>query len=421
MPLLMDERTAVQILMREADQHGFGGLNNFARTVLGAHAEQAKRLSIQADSILRGNQTLDETFPPGSGEDITVTRTVEGREMSITLKAGKLPITSYQELVDFYEIDTKRWRPTHQTFNFWGSDASPNFQVKANFREMEYQGLTAEDREEARDWYATIAPKFDLPPLERSLSGHLLEIVVSDLHADKVTTAGTTLEDHLERVQRGVRQILVRANPLGIERIALVFLGDTFDHDGDGATTNGTQQESHGPYRAVYVRVRDFIAQIANACSVLAPVDLYVLSGNHDRERAFYALDSLHGLLSMNPRIEVHLEPRRAYLEWGTVLIGLWHGDRQKQVDVALTLLRERDTAGKRVLEVHLGHEHHRQSDEIHGVLLRRFRAPTPDNEWAEDNLFNHAVKSITGIVWHRESGEVAEFPVSFVGESWMN
>ena len=98
---MTDERTAVQILMDLGRNYPAVATANFARLVLGAHSEQARRLAGMAER--------NELPPPAAGgEDVTVTREIEGRELSISLKAGKLPITSFQELVDFYGIDLKR-------------------------------------------------------------------------------------------------------------------------------------------------------------------------------------------------------------------------------------------------------------------------------------------------------------------------
>lgn len=418
MALIISERDAVQVIAAElANRSGnTEGVNSWVRAVLGAHGEQAGRLVKDAERFRIGLMALDVEYPePQPDANLTVTRTIEGRDLQIDLKADKLPITSYEQLVEFYEIDTTRWHPTKQSFNFWGNEDRPNFSVKAEFREVEYRGLTDEDRQAIRDWYATLAPDWEPREFLAVPNDRLLEIVVSDLHADKATLAGTTVEQHLDRVRSAVRRILERAVTDGVERIALVFLGDTFDHEGDGATTNGTPQQYQGHPRSVYRQVRDFIGELAQSCSVVAPVDLYILSGNHDDERAFHAADSLHGLLSGNRRITVQTDTMRAAIDWGRNLIGLWHGDRQKNPDIAMTLMREFDTRGKDVLEVHLGHEHHRRDEEVHGVMLRRFRTPTPDNDWATRNLYHHSQKSITGLLWDRDLGQVAEYPVTFL------
>ena len=410
MPLITDERSATEILIGVRARYPEVPLKAFAREVLGAHADQGRRLSELAE---RG-----ELPPYVEPETISVQHTIDGRERSITLKAGRLPITSFDELVEFYDIDLERWKPTSQLFNFWGSEASPNFQVKAAFREVEYKGLGAADREATRDWFAALAPEWEPNEGWDDATGNLLEIVISDLHADKLTTSGTTLTQHLARVGAAFDEIVNRADREGISRVALVFLGDTFDHEGNGATTNGTTQQVQGDPRVAYLQIRDFIGTLARLAAHIAPVDVYVLSGNHDRERAFYAADSLAGLFREHPRVTIHTDTERAAIDWGVNLVGLWHGDKQRNEDIAMTLMREFDTRGKRVLEVHLGHLHTRREDEVHGVLLRRFRTPTPDNSWAREKLYSHNAKSITGILWNRDRGPIAEYPVTFVGET---
>lgn len=413
MPLEIPERQAVQILMDLAATYPTIAPQNFARTVLGAHSEQAKRL---ADLASHGTLP-DETQP----ETIQVNCQIDGQTQTVTLQSGKLPITSYEELVAFYNIDTARWQPDRQVFNFWGNEANPNFQVKASFKEIAYKGLEEADRQATRDWFAALAPTWEPRYYATPRHENLLEIVISDLHADKLTASGTTLDQHLGRVAQAVDEIVARADGDGFGRIALVFLGDTFDHEGNGATTGGTVQATQEDPRRSYLKIRDWMGAMARSLAHAAPVDLYVLSGNHDRERAFYAVDSLAGLFQNHEAVTVHTDTRRQAIDWGVNLIGLWHGDKQRNEDIAMTLLREFPSHGKKVLEVHLGHIHTRREDEVHGVLLRRFRTPTPDNDWATDKLFNHNAKSVTGILWNKDQGEIAAYPYTFVGDAWTN
>ena len=246
------------------------------------------------------------------------------------------------------------------------------------------------------------------------MTGNLLEIVVSDLHADALTLGGVSLEERLGVVGAGIFSILDRADPLGVQAVALVLLGDTFNHDGTGFTSNGTPQENLGDPRESYLTIRDWIARIATRIAQRVPVSLYVMEGNHDQERTFYAVDSLVGYFRDHPNVLVNTDPKRAAIEWGDVLIGLWHGERQKNTDIAMTLLRDYPTHGKSVLEVHLGHQHTRREDEVNGVLLRRFRSPTSETAWADRRLMKHSVRSITGILWNRTRGEIANYPAMF-------
>src|SRR5690606_32412523 len=114
------ERDAVRILVNRIERDGEGGLKNFARTVLGAHSEQARRLAEAAIAVHAGERDLASLDFRDSGiENVTVSTEVDGRELNVQLKADALPITTYEELVEFYGIDTDVWVPTEQSFSFW--------------------------------------------------------------------------------------------------------------------------------------------------------------------------------------------------------------------------------------------------------------------------------------------------------------
>jgi predicted phosphodiesterase len=417
--LITTERTAVQILVNEYRQRDdLFGLNNFARTVLGAHAEQAKRLAGWAVDVING---VEPSIPDETEDTIQVSKQVDGKTLNLSLKADHLPITTYEELVEFFEIDTERWRPTTQRFNFWGNGDSPNFQVRAEFREVEYQGLRAEDREAFRQWAEGHAlPRHDLNFYLPEKTGNLLEIMLADLHVGKFVEGSYDVDIAIERTREAVLSILRRATVDGVERIALVLNGDTFNDDnGRRTTTKGTPQQSTGRWQSIYQRVRELVTELALTASRLAFVDIYVISGNHDKERSFYLADGLHGsLANYRDRITVHTETERNAIDWGRCLIGLMHGDGLKPVDIAFSVLREYPTTGKDIIEVHLGHQHTRREDEIHGVLLRRFRTPSEDDDWHRENLYCHNVKSIVGILWNKERGEIANYPFTFVGDT---
>jgi len=414
MPLVTSERQAVQVLVNRIKHYGADGLQNFARNVLGAHHEQAKRLADAAKEVANGRDidTLDLKEP----ETVSVQTQVNGREFAVELKAGKLPITSYEELVEFYGIDTDVWKPTSQSFSFWGSQQNPNFQVKATFIRDDYQAAKQEDREQFREWAAQFAPKLDIPYVG-SETGKMLELVVSDLHADR---AGS-LEEHLDRVDFAVTTILRKVRDLygNVDEVNLVFLGDTFNSDNmRDITTNGTPQDSEPTWRNTFRRVRETIAQAAVKCARVAPlVKVHIIPGNHDFERSYYLADTLWAYFHNTPNIEVVLtdSPRR-YLYWGTSVIGLAHGDRAKPADMAMTMFREADTSGAVFLEWHLGHEHTRREEEVHGVNFQWFRSPADPSEWELQNFYGHNRHDIVGIVWDRDNGPEDTFRVHYQG-----
>jgi predicted phosphodiesterase len=425
MSLLTSERTAVEILANLYLQRGSdSGLNNFARTVLGAHAEQAKRLAILAKKVGDGEIDLDALDLDAGREEhpeVRTTREVNGKELNFSLKTNRLPITTFDELVEFFEVDLEQWQPVSQQFNFWGSEASPNFQVKAVFQERPYQRIKALDREAFREFAKTFAlgvpDKEHVAPLPE---GNLLEIVVADLHASKFVEGSYDLESSISRLREATLSILRRANVDGIERIAFVYNGDTINDDNSKRTTTaGTPQESEGRWQTVFRRIRETIAELALQARYFAPVDIYIIPGNHDAERSFYLQDALWAYFANTDDITVHIEfENRAYIDWGVATIGLAHGDGIKPQDLAMTMLRETDPRGKHVWEWHLGHIHTRRIDEIHGVTLRRFRSPSDDDTWHRHKALNHNGKDIVALLWNKGRGQVAEYPYCFVGDT---
>lgn len=415
MPLITDERTAVELLLRQMQNGKREGLKQFARESLGAHSDQARRL-VELASAVDSGISMDALPFRDAEPTVQVTREIDGRDLNLTLKADRLPITSYDELVEFYEIDTERWQPTQQLFNFWGSESNPNFQVRAAFKESTYHALADEDREDLRERLALLAPLElrDRDYGRHKIGNNMLEIMVSDLHIGR---DAYPIETALRDLKDAVLDILLRSNAPLMERIFLVFNGDTFNDDNAArTTTGGTPQESAGWWQDTFRQTRDCLIELALTCADCAPTEVYVIEGNHDRERSYYLADVLHAYFHNDENVVVHTDTVRNYIDWGNVTIGLAHGDEMKPTDLAMTILRETDSQNKEVIEWHLGHIHTRREDEIHGVLLRRFRTPTVSDAWSFRKGFGHNVRSVTGMVWDKYRGEVATYPYTFTG-----
>ena len=420
MPLDITEAQARSAaLLRIQQQDGrVEGVQTFLRG-LGAHSEQAKRLTEEA---LADYDAVLGTLRDAPAPDVQALVEVDGKELAITLKADRLPITSYQELVDFYEIDTDIWHPRSQLFNFWGSEANPNFQVKATFAKDEYQAAKAEDREAFRQWAAQYAPEWRGVSAEPTRGTQLVEVVLSDIHAERFVTDGVTLDEYLGQVflafQRALRNALWSVEDLG--PIHIVLLGDTFNADSAaGTTTRGTPQENISDYRNVFTRVRQIVASMVMvAAAEKVPVVLHIIPGNHDRERAYYLADSLWAYFCNHPNVSVELPTgSRQYIRWGSSLIGLAHGDDIKPSDLVMSMFREQSFDGVQFPVWHLGHFHTRREEEIHGVLLRYFRTTQGQSSWEEAKGFGHNQRDVVAILHSKTDGDVAEFRAPIGGE----
>ncbi len=418
MPLEIPETVAVhlaanRIREQDGDTHG---VQNFLRG-LGAHSEQAKALGLQALGVYQMSEDVD--VPQGSEPTVQAAVEVDGREMNIVLKSDRLPITTFDELVDFYDIDTEVWQPQSQLFNFWGSKQNPNFQVKANFKKNDYKDSLAEDRAAFREWASGLTrvswdsekDRVYPAPTEEVM----IELVLSDLHVEKHSLDGEGLDGYLSLVSFGAAHLLSESAAVygAVEEIHIVLLGDTFNSDNlKGTTTKGTPQENVSGYRETFSRTRETIAGLVEYAVRYAPmVVLHVIPGNHDRERSYYLADSLWAYFKEHPGVTVEVpDTSRQYIRWGNSLIGLAHGDDVKPMDLVMSMFREQSTDGVVYPVWHLGHYHTRREDEVHGVLLRYFRTARGSGEWEEPKGYGHNKKDMVAIVHHKDIGDIAEF-----------
>lgn len=426
MPLLTDERTAVAALLKYKQEGGELPPLSYARNVLGAHYNQAKRIVGFHELVDAGTISLEDIPVPEDDpqpEEVRVEVETGDGTVDISLYAGKLPILSYEDLVKFYNIDTDVWEPTSQGFSFWGSEKNPNFKVSASFQKRPYLEALKHDREGFKEWAKSYAPRtfHELEPIKtRVKHGRMLEIMVPDLHAEKlVHGAETDVPGVMQSLRTTVSHLMKETGQGHLQHIVLVFNGDTLNADNmHGTTTKGTPQENTGDWFYAFNQVRKGIADLAIelAASNECRVSILLMPGNHDYERTHYLQDSLDAFFTNTDLINVMPMEDRHYVAFGVNLIGFTHGDRVKPADLAMAMFREHPTNGDgyRFLEWHMGHVHTQREHEDHGVLFRWFRTPRAPNRWEIRHGYGHNLRTITGIVWDEVHGPVATVRVPF-------
>lgn len=409
MPLEISEDAAISLAVRKiTDGEGDAtGVQTYLRS-LGAHSEQARKLTVRAQEAYEESRSV--TPPSEEQRSVSVAVETSQGELNVTLKADRLPITTLDELVEFYEIDTDVWQPASTLFNFWGSEDNPNFQVRARFEKDKYAETAKYDREEFRRWATEIAPLWDRLPRELTSDGeHMLEIVLSDLHFGKYSND----DEWVGELEAACRELLLRSEDYNVGNVSIVLLGDIFNSEGRrSTTTKGTPQNDSPDWRGTFTSARQVLARIAGEAynTFECPVNIIVIAGNHDFERSYYLQDSLHAFFYRHPAIDVHLSPGiRSYLRWGNTTIGLAHGDGLKSSELPLLMFRESDAAGTTAHhQWHLGHDHTRREEEVQGILIRYFGTPSNAGEWEVTKGYTGNRKEIVGMIFDKEDGEIA-------------
>ena len=169
-------------------------------------------------------------------------------------------------------------------------------------------------------------PLIDLPPAEEE---YALVISPTDFHWGK-RGAKYNREIAQERLFKISRSLLARVSSVGApSKIIMALGGDGLHIDNmASATTRGTPQDCDGSPEDItwsYVMMcRDYI----DMARQFAPVELFVIPGNHDRYSATLVRAALAGWFSKVDDVTVHVSPsNRQYMVYGNSLITFIHGD----------------------------------------------------------------------------------------------
>jgi hypothetical protein len=204
---------------------------------------------------------------------------------------GAKSITSMEEAIEFFEIDTEKWQVSSWTANSWDAGDNTNYQVKLKLAPTEVDEVSAEAVETIIDSYKVAVTKVK----SRKVKGVGTGIaVLSDFHIgakveDMVQTDDFSYDVVADRLQQAADQI----NRQGYKKVEVALLGDFIETFTGLNHMNSWQQLEYGGYGSnvvviAYEIIRDFLNKVNNVSTVT------VVSGNHDRTTIKMDLDS-HG------------------------------------------------------------------------------------------------------------------------------
>jgi hypothetical protein len=341
-------------------------------------------------------------------------------------------ISSLKELVEACQIDLREWKIERWVCNKWevgakdGNDViqvTPLFQVKVwlkpNQNAVQLKSLRDELIEDLRKNAPVVAPI----EYVKTDAGRMAQINIFDAHIDKLAWHEEVGENYdlkiaLNRFNTAVNELIRKAQVFSIERILLPVGNDFFNTDNSENTTKrGTRQDvdvrGKNSFRKGVQLLRDNIDRL----SVIAPVDIVVVPGNHDEEKTWYLGEVLEAIYSNNPNVNVDNSPRkRKYFSYGKNLIGLTHGDKEKVNDLPSIMSSEVPQlyANAVYREWHLGHVHHQKVKDYIGCTVRYMRSISGTDVWHFDSGYVGVPKSAECFIWKAEGGIEGMFYETF-------
>jgi hypothetical protein len=346
------------------------------------------------------------------------------------IELPKTRIHTLPELLEYCKVDLGLWEVERFIVNKWevaAKDANgilqvePLYQVKASLvkrkeivdARKELERLKAEFKKEAPVRKRLSA----VPQLEND---NILEINIPDSHFGKMAwgaeTGGRPYDVPIAAATfiRSLRTLIYLANCFSYSKIIFVVGNDLLNSDDElGRTTKGTYVSTDGRYKKTFVTVRKTIVEAIEILREIAPVEVIMVSGNHDALGVWHLGDSLECTYANTEDVTIRNEPAtRKYVRHGNVLLMLTHGDKGKREDYPLLMATERpkDFGETKFREIHTGHIHQTKLQEWHGVRVRILPSLSPPDVWHSENGFTGQQRNAEAYVWNAKFGLVAMY-----------
>jgi len=374
----------------------------------------------------KGNQTPDE-FKEGMVINADGSRVYE-RLIAIANEDDKSP----SRIMYLCGLDPDQWKVLKLTLNTWQmgyidhsgryvkvdedgrrqvvtektANAIPLYQCKLIVAPVDPGELTFAT---VKDFFANYKPPTGARQYKsrQYLPGALvLEDTVVDPHfALKPHQGENEIED---RIIATTEDIIARCKGEKIEKILELYVGDIFHFDTPTiTTTGGTQVEASLSPAEMFSQALDLLTWRATELSKIAPVEIIMVPGNHDRMTSYYLLMAIAAWFKDVDNIQVDTNTiERKYRKFGKCLVGWAHGDIPKsRIGDWLQVEAKEEWGETDFHEIHVGDKHHQATAESGGVIVRNLPTLAQSSGWEYRKAFVGALRTNISFVWDQERG----------------
>lgn len=247
----------------------------------------------------------------------------------------------------------------------------------------------------------------------------LLEISIFDPHLGKLAWAPEAGENYdikiaKSRFKEATAYFMDLAKALQVTKILFVLGNDLFHTDGmSNTTTGGTPQDWDVRWQKAFTEVRKLMILCIDNLRTVAPVDVVIVPGNHDRAQCYYLGEALECWYNNCAEVCVDNAPKlRKYYSFGTNLLGFTHGSEEKQEDLPIIMATEEPMlfAQASHKEWHTGHLHKYLAEEKFGVTRRILPSIAGTDAWHKSKGYVGNIKSAQAYLYSANEGFLAYF-----------
>jgi len=415
------------------------------RRYLADHPDHGERRISKALGIPKGtvSRLLKNHFSHGRrvllgvAGGITLGSAKELLERIIESKPSRT-VQSLDDLLREAKVDLKEWMVDHHIVNSYEmgykdeagrAHKLPLFQVKAWLKRRPGPPDSEVLKQLWEQMRKDPLPQARVPKAPKAWSidraDRLLEISIPDLHLGALAWGKETGEDYdsaiaEKRFLDSVRDLVAKGSVFGFSRILFPVGSDFFHTDTpEGSTAAGTRVDVDTRWQRSFVHGVRILRKAIELLRTYAPVDIVVISGNHDTARAFYLGEVLSAAYEKCPDVKVDNGPAtRKYYRWGTVLLGLAHGDKVKYAALPNLMAGEARHLWAETThhEWHVGHLHHSKEHwfeagrEQNATRIRVLPSLAGTDAWHAQQGYIGARKAAEAYLWSKAAGYVGHF-----------
>ena len=365
-------------------------------------------------------------------------------EKSGKIIVNSLTICTLEEALAVADTDLSKYKVDRHVINSWGvtvkGDNGPiyrtNYQVKVWLvsktpAEKSFDSILEEIKKKS--------PSVELIHKKKKTKhqNRELEIDIYDphlgLHCFKGgSDSSQSMESCEELIIAVVEDLIDQSSHYGpFKRVIWPFGHDYLHLDNVfGTTTAGTTQPEADAWHEVYLRGERLGIQIINRLKEVAPVEVIIVPGNHDRHSAFTIGRLFNAWFNNDKNVSVLCSPDPyKFHAYGVNLIGFEHGHSITPIRLAALMAnetRKKGWADAKYCEWHLGDQHRKGSAkpstfEEQGVSVEYLPGLTSPNEWHRLKSFNHQKRCGVGFIWDKYRGPIAKIQTHIDNETnWI-
>jgi len=371
-------------------------------------------------------------FSPNEGGRI---KRQQDKNTTLIEYKGERPITSEAEALEFFEIDTKKWKVKRWICNSWDvtmrlpdgdTKKRTNYQVKLWLEPHDRKKRKA-DLEFKAKLLARVKP-FKINSKRKPGGKFAVEIDIKDLHLGKkgfncdTLKFNWSLEEAGAQYEKAVNTVLKKVDVDQIEQFIFPVGDDLININSTAnSTVKGTPQMTGQFFQTIFTYTHVLVSKVIASLSIMAPVFVYMVPGNHDADAVFHLGEVLEARFKGNKNVTIDSRPIvRKYHRYGKNLIGFSHGEKIKPTEVfnAMSVDVPGLFAESKYRFFRLGHLHKNQKrkkfdltvkDEFHGVDVEICPSLSPTDLWHYQHLYAGNMRRSKSFVYDKNHGLVQE------------